>query len=213
MHCSSCGAQTAEGTAFCRSCGKPIVGYSVAAASAATPYASGVGGAAPVVAMAGSRAYAGFWLRFVAYVIDSLVTGAVVGIFIAIAVGFLGIEYFRAMVEGMAPRVNNPNPMVPAMFLICIGTLVVFAIAASWLYFAGMESSANQGTLGKMALGLIVTDMNGRPISFARASGRFFSKLITGMVPLAIGYIMAGFTEKKQALHDMIASCLVLRKA
>ena len=63
-----------------------------------------------------------------------------------------------------------------------------------------------------MALGLIVTDMEGRPITFARASGRFFAKIITGMIPFGIGYIMAGFTEKKQALHDMIASCLVLQK-
>ncbi len=210
MHCSSCGAQTAEGTAFCRSCGKPIIGYSVAPSSAS--YAGG-GVAIPAVAMAGGQGYAGFWLRFVAYVIDSLITGAVVGIVIAIAVGFLGIEYFRTLFQGMAPSVGQPNPVFPAMFLVCILTLIVFSVLASWLYFAGMESSGNQGTLGKMALGLIVTDMNGQPISFARASGRFFSKIITGMVPLAIGYIMAGFTEKKQALHDMIASCLVMRKA
>lgn len=63
-----------------------------------------------------------------------------------------------------------------------------------------------------MALGLIVTDMQGRRVTFARASGRFFAKIITNLIPLWIGYIMAGFTEKKQALHDMIASCLVLKK-
>jgi uncharacterized RDD family membrane protein YckC len=76
-----------------------------------------------------------------------------------------------------------------------------------------MESSSHQGTLGKMALGLIVTDLEGRRINFARASGRYFAKIITGLIPLGIGYMMAGFTEKKQALHDMIASCLVLRKS
>ncbi len=75
-----------------------------------------------------------------------------------------------------------------------------------------MESSSYQGTLGKMALGLIVTDLQGRRVTFGRASGRFFAKIITGLIPFALGYIMAGFTEKKQALHDMIASCLVLRK-
>jgi uncharacterized RDD family membrane protein YckC len=212
MHCSACGAQTAEGTAFCRSCGKPIIGYSVAP-STAVPYAGSAAGAIPGVAATGGRAYAGFWLRFVAHVIDSLITGAVVLIVIAIAVGFLGLEYFRALFQGMAPSVGQPNPVFPAMLVVSIMTLVVFSVIASWLYFAGMESSGNQGTLGKMALGLVVTDMNGQPISFARASGRFFSKIITGMIPLAIGYIMAGFTEKKQALHDMIASCLVLRKA
>ena len=81
-----------------------------------------------------------------------------------------------------------------------------------WLYFACMESSRYQGTLGKIALGIIVTDMQLRPVSFGRASGRFFAKLITGLIPLCIGYIMAGFTAKKQALHDMIASCLVMRR-
>jgi uncharacterized RDD family membrane protein YckC len=59
---------------------------------------------------------------------------------------------------------------------------------------------------------LIVTDLYGNRITFARASGRFFAKIITGLIPLFIGYILAGITEKKQALHDMIAACLVLRK-
>jgi uncharacterized RDD family membrane protein YckC len=82
----------------------------------------------------------------------------------------------------------------------------------SWLYYALSESSSWQATLGKKMLNLKVTDMTGQPISFGRASGRFFAKIVTGMIPLAIGYIIAGFTEKKQAIHDMIASCLVLRK-
>jgi uncharacterized RDD family membrane protein YckC len=63
-----------------------------------------------------------------------------------------------------------------------------------------------------MALGLSVTDMQGRRITFARASARFFAKIVTNLIPLFIGYIMAGFTARKQALHDMIASCLVLRR-
>jgi len=90
--------------------------------------------------------------------------------------------------------------------------LVTAAVVMVWLYYAGMESSVYQGTLGKMALGLMVTDLEGRRITFGRASGRYFAKIISGLIPLGIGYAMAGFTEKKQALHDMIASCLVLRK-
>ena len=58
---------------------------------------------------------------------------------------------------------------------------------------------------------VIVTDMDGNRITFGRASGRYFAKIISGLIPLGIGYILAGVTEKKQALHDMIASCLVLR--
>jgi uncharacterized RDD family membrane protein YckC len=62
-----------------------------------------------------------------------------------------------------------------------------------------------------MAIGIKVTDLNGNRISFGRATGRYFAKILSGMI-LMIGYIMAGFTEKKQALHDMIASCLVVMK-
>jgi uncharacterized RDD family membrane protein YckC len=212
MHCSKCGARVADGAGFCGSCGQPIVGFSVAPATAA-PYAGGPAGATPGVAVGGGRDYAGFWLRFVAYVIDSLVTFLAVGLVAALAIGFLGIGFFRAQFEEMGRGMNGPSPVFPAMLVVTILTLVVVSLVASWLYFAGMESSEHQGTLGKMALGLVVTDVNGQRVSFARSTGRFFSKIITGMVPLAIGYIMAGFTEKKQALHDMIASCLVLRKA
>lgn len=81
---------------------------------------------------------------------------------------------------------------------------------AFWIYEAVMESSSKQATLGKMALGLKVTDEQGRRISFVRATGRYFSKIISGMI-LCIGYIMAGFTARKQALHDMIAGTLVTR--
>jgi len=80
-----------------------------------------------------------------------------------------------------------------------------------WLYFAMMESSVYQATLGKMALGLQVTDRQGNRIGFARASGRFFGKIVSGMI-LLIGYMMAGWTERKQALHDMLADTLVVRK-
>jgi len=78
------------------------------------------------------------------------------------------------------------------------------------LYFVLMESSAKQGTLGKMALGLVVTDTNGNRISPARALGRYFAKILSGAI-LMIGFIMVAFTERKQGLHDMLANTLVLR--
>ncbi len=78
-----------------------------------------------------------------------------------------------------------------------------------WVYFAVMESSEKQATLGKMALGIRVVDVDGNKISFARATGRYFSKIISALI-LMIGYIMAAFTAKKQALHDMIAGTLVV---
>jgi uncharacterized RDD family membrane protein YckC len=89
--------------------------------------------------------------------------------------------------------------------------MAVFLILM-WLYFAGMESSARQATFGKSVMSLRVTNYEGQRISFGHATGRFFSKIVSGLIPFAIGYIMAGFTEKKQALHDLIAGTLVLRK-
>jgi uncharacterized RDD family membrane protein YckC len=93
------------------------------------------------------------------------------------------------------------------------GMMMLFAViaAAGWLYFALMESSSKQGTLGKMALSIMVTDVNGNRITFGRATGRYFGKFLSGLI-LYIGYIMVAFTEKKQGLHDMIAGTLVVNK-
>lgn len=209
MFCSSCGAQTADGSAFCGSCGRPIVGYSVAGSAAG---AAPVAAAGAVVPQAGARAYAGFWLRLVAHLIDSLIGGVVVVALFAIAVAVIGFGSLRDQFEELGRNADQGNPAFPIFVVFFLCAMVACAVVIGWLYFAMMESSEYQGTLGKMALGLIVTDMQGQRISFARASGRFFAKLITQLVPLWIGWIMAGFTEKKQALHDMIASCLVLRK-
>ena len=74
-----------------------------------------------------------------------------------------------------------------------------------------MESSSLQATLGKMIFGMKVMDLNGNRISFARATGRHFAKYISSAI-LFVGYIMAGFTERKQALHDMLAGTLVIRR-
>jgi uncharacterized RDD family membrane protein YckC len=90
-----------------------------------------------------------------------------------------------------------------------VGILAV--MVAGWLYFALMESSNKRATLGKMALGLMVTDLEGNKINFGKATGRYFGKIISGII-LYIGFFMAGFTERKQALHDMMAGCLVVNK-
>ena len=88
--------------------------------------------------------------------------------------------------------------------------MVVLTIAASWLYEAVMESSSYQATLGKMILGMKVSDLYGNRISFARATGRHFAKILSAMI-LCIGFIMVGLTERKQGLHDLIAGTLVRR--
>ena len=81
----------------------------------------------------------------------------------------------------------------------------------NWLYFTLLESSSWQATLGKKALGLYVTDERWQRLSFGRANGRYWSKLISVLV-LGIGFLMVGFTERKQGLHDKIAGTLVSRR-
>jgi len=125
--------------------------------------------------------YAGFWRRFVAFAIDQALI-----VFAALLIVKIGFG-----------DISNPNPAAYGLVTIL-----------GWLYFAGMESSGRQDTLGKRVMGIIVTDMNGHKISFGRATGRFFAKFISSL--LLIGYVMAGFTKKKQALHDLMASCIVI---
>lgn len=145
--------------------------------------------------------YAGFWKRFVAWFIDRIILAVVGGCFGGIVGGILG-----GIAGAGGVDVEDPNF---AMAFQVIGGIVGTLIG--WLYYAFFESSEYQATPGKMALQIKVTDMSGNRISFARATGRYFGKILSTLTFL-VGYIMAGFTEKKQALHDMIAGCLVVNK-
>jgi len=151
--------------------------------------------------------YAGFWIRFVAYLIDgiaiSIVTSTVFFIF-----------YFHSFREIMAQQqemISNQEIPDPFIIISMFAPIIFFSFIIHWLYYSLLESSKNQATLGKMALDLMVTDINGNRISFARATGRYFGKILSGMI-MCIGYIMAAFTDKKQALHDKLADTLVIRK-
>jgi len=212
MICASCGATAKEGAAFCGSCGKPIIGYSVGQSSAG----AGAGGAyvgAGALSRGDTGIYAGFWLRVVAAIIDGLILGIPFGIVVFLTIASVIPSLVR---YGNQP----PNPMMVVMAVLPrIFFILVLVLAASWLYWAAMESSEWQATLGKKALGLYVTDLSGSRLSFGKASGRFFAGRGISFVPSIGGLywlvdcIMAGFTEKKQALHDMIAGCLVQRNA
>jgi uncharacterized RDD family membrane protein YckC len=129
--------------------------------------------------------YASFGKRFLAALLDGVILSI-----INILVGFvLGLILGRAGTQ--------------------VGSLVGVLIA--WLYYAYQESSDKQATIGKQALRIVVTDLEGKRIDFVKATIRYFSKIISALI-LLIGYIMAAFTEKKQALHDIIAGTLVLEK-
>jgi uncharacterized RDD family membrane protein YckC len=163
MYCRNCGTQIPEGSQFCPSCGVAVVDAGGA---------GGTGVAAPATA-----AYAGFWRRAAAILIDALILAIPSGI----VLGILG--------RGA-------------------GNLAVLVL--DWLYFAYQESSEAQATIGKRALGIKVTDLEGNRLTFGRATGRYFAKILS-TITLGIGYLLAAFTVRKQALHDMVASTLVVK--
>ncbi|MCL4500813.1 MAG: RDD family protein [Deltaproteobacteria bacterium] len=189
MFCPACGQEAAESDSFCQSCGHYLKGT----APESGTYEAGIRRRA-------AASYAGFWLRAVAWLIDeTLVYIVVVGV--EATVGYISGQNL-----GLRSAMSQKNPFGPTFGLrLSIGTLI------HWLYWAGFESSGFQATLGKMALGLKVTDLNGDPITFARATGRYFGKIISALI-LCIGFMMAGWTAKKQALHDLMAGTLVVKK-
>ena len=136
-------------------------------------------------------ANAGFWLRVGAHLIDHVIIG----------IPFVGGLVFIFGTDSFSPGNHSIDSLMP---FIKLASIVVL-----WLYYALQESSPHQATFGKHILGLRVADMNGHRISFMRASVRSFGKILSGMI-CSIGYVMAGFTEKKQGLHDMIAGTFVV---
>jgi uncharacterized RDD family membrane protein YckC len=138
--------------------------------------------------------YAGFWWRVLAYFIDYVI---IVVAFFVIG-GVLGLGFGLSSADATTT-----------------GTLTLFLVLIAflglWLYYALSESSSWKGTFGKRACGLVVVDDVGNQISFGRATGRYFAKVISGII-LCVGYMMAGWTRRKQGLHDMIAGTLVLRR-
>lgn len=139
--------------------------------------------------------YAGVLTRFVASLIDGIV------FFVVYALIMLAVT----PVGGTA----DPAQMQSTMLMMAMLQLGLYL--SNWVYFAMMESSSYQATLGKLMMGIRVTDLHGQPIGFGRASARYWGKLLSGI--FMIGYLMAFFTERTQALHDLLAGCVVVRKS
>ncbi len=152
----------------------------------------------------GGREYAGFWLRFVAFIVDSVITG------IVLTVLFYAMVIPIALLSGGASNANQNQPPSPVFLGGMCGAYLVL-LAVWWLYFACFESSRLQGTPGKLMLGIKVTDLSGGRIGFGAASARTFGKILSQII-FYIGYIIAAFTERKQAMHDMLAGTLVVMK-
>lgn len=145
-------------------------------------------------------------MRFIAIVIDGLIVSVVTGPITIIAEALMGLSGGLNF-GGDKPEVNPGQiAMIAGMFAF----IVVFSVAVHALYEALLTASKKQATVGKMVFRIKVTDLNGKRISIPRAFGRHFAKYISGMT-LMIGYLMQPFTERRQALHDMIAGTLVVR--
>ncbi len=225
MHCNKCGNLLAEDVTFCNQCGSPVHPAPPATSEPEPPSVTvliepGAGvwapapeaaaqddfapGSAPMPAATAMPAtavsaaqpvftapYAGFWRRFAAYWIDWFI--------------FFAIEMFIAAARGIPLNARQDIESVE------FAKNLLFGVLIGWLYAAFFESSPWQATIGKRAMDIYVTDLKGRRIGFAKATGRFFGKLISALV-LGIGFIMIGFTERKQGLHDQLAGCLVVRR-
>lgn len=141
--------------------------------------------------------YAGFWIRFLAWLIDTILLWIL----------NIGTRTIIRLSAGASVLPLWPGSTSTFSSLNCAEFLVEMVV--NWLYFSLFESSAAQGTLGKQLLRLRVTDLSGRRVTFARATGRYFAKIVS-FLTLCVGFIMIAFTGRRQGLHDMIAETVVL---
>jgi uncharacterized RDD family membrane protein YckC len=204
IFCSKCGVQNSGMAQFCQKCGLAL-SSSLAPIQSAAP-ARAYAAAPPVAYVAAPASpYGGFWIRLVAHLLDHVILSAVAApLFFIMAMPTI----LRVVHE--AERNQEPSPEMIVSILSSVFVYVVVAFAGQWLYEAWLTSSSWQGTIGKRVLRLKVVDEAGNRISFGRATGRFFAKILSSMF-FCIGFLMIAFTERKCGLHDMLAGTVVVR--
>jgi uncharacterized RDD family membrane protein YckC len=186
-YCQHCGVAHPDDATFCPACGS---------------WVGSVGGLPQAPAPA---RYAGFWARVGAWLLDQLVVGIPYNVLTAVLV-----SYKQPTLTSTTDASGNVTMHWQGDWG-TFGLLILAGVVITWLYTALLLSSPRQATVGKMALGLVVTDESGGRISFARASGRYFAGTLNSLT-LGIGYLMVIWTSRKQALHDKIAGTLVVPK-
>lgn len=202
--CEYCGKPLAEESHFCGACGRITAGKEIGPPRPATlPPPPGQEFSLLLEAAAAPHAeYAGFWRRLLARLIDVVVLAA--GVMLLV----FAVALLLALLYGDRLQEIGDEDFEAAVGAVAVGILLV----GEWLYYGLMESSSWQATLGKKAIGLKVTDLEGKRISFARATGRHFAKFLSALL-LNLGFLIIAITSRKQGLHDLIADCLVLRRA
>lgn len=184
MFCPQCGTDNREAR-FCTNCGAQL-------ALVAEPTIN-----LKTAASSKTVKFAGFWFRALAAIIDGVLCQTATFI-IVLPLGF-------ALGASMAATSSLSEIEAASQ-----GLGYVFGILIQWLWFTIAESSKWQASIGKKMVGLKVTDENGERISFGKANGRYWSKILSALI-LCIGFVMVAFTEKKQGLHDKIAGTLVVK--
>ena len=190
--CMKCGVPPKTGNGFCYYCGAETRAEAVICVkcgmSCSTLEKVNSNGAS---ANTKRSLYAGFEKRLGACVIDNIIVAIPFGIVLAIVSEIYGDEkkYLATLITINYARI----------------------LLIDWLYYALMEASPTQGSLGKMLLKIKVTDLHGNRIGFGRATGRYFSSIISG-VALGIGYLRILWSDRRQAMHDIWAGCLVVNK-
>jgi uncharacterized RDD family membrane protein YckC len=147
----------------------------------------------------GTMAYAGFWIRFGAKVIDGIIT-----YIINLIIAFIG----GAMIGGVMANASPRNPGAQIGFAAVLFLLQMTANAVYATFFVGKY----QATPGKMAVGIMIITPDGGRVSYARALGRHFAEMLSAIL-LGIGYLMIAFDDEKRALHDRICDTRVIKKA
>jgi len=159
-------------------------------------------GVAPVVP---AFRYAGFWIRFVAALIDGVILGVV-----STALQFLLIgSAFRPFMSVQQPV---PPDEALAVFGAMMGTLALGMLVNVLItsVYEGFFVARVGATPGKMVLGLKVVRPNGAPVTLGRSFGRYFAKWLSSLT-FGIGYIIAGVDAQKRAMHDMIVDTRVVK--
>jgi uncharacterized RDD family membrane protein YckC len=196
----------ADGAAarFCSECGKPYppdelaaFGTSLVCAVCKPAFTQKMREGIPP---AGAMRYAGFWIRFVAVIVDGVALYIVSMIFFAISMLFFHIDW-----------ANLGRSQADIMQLLALeGIWAFFNLVVSAVYETWMIGRFG-ATAGKMACSLLVVNGDGTKLSYQRALGRHFAKYLSSFT-LGIGYIMAGLDEEKRSLHDRICETRVIKK-
>jgi uncharacterized RDD family membrane protein YckC len=194
--CSSCGNPLHPDGGFCLFCGEVLKDHPTSSSASAPRPADTFGPAVPSAPLE----YAGFWLRVWAGAIDIFVealAALLVTLIVDIAMKIITPRF------GLSPITARYVTGMVFIFVLTIG---------GWLYCAFSESSSWRATVGKRVLGLQVVTSSGDKLSFGQASVRHFMKFLS-LFTATVGFMMAGWTKRRQALHDMPQDCLVVRVA